>query len=52
MSRRLRAGTKASDLFSWPTQDIKEINGPFKAQEFLQQMIRKFKIISKLSNRK
>ena len=40
--RRNRAGTKAVDLWNWPKQDIKDMTGPLKAQEYLQQMISKY----------
>ena len=38
--RRNRPGTKAADLWAWPKQEISEMKGPFKAQEYLQQIIR------------
>ena len=41
--RRNRAGTKAVDLWNWPKQDIKDMTGPLKAQEYLQQMISKYR---------
>ncbi len=37
--RRNRIGTKASELWSWEVEDIKQMKGPLAVQEYIQELI-------------